>query len=124
MQPDRKTRGARERPADLEAAMARFWRENLPDHIVRVKALEDAIAALGADRLSPTVRAEALAAAHTLRGSAPIFGFARAGEIASQLEDALAGETSLAKRRVPELKRLVLELRADLEAAPGVDGAQ
>ena len=77
---------------DLARGLTQVWHQSMPSVLARVRTLEDAVAALIAGQLTAEMRNAALGAAHALRGSAGTFGFARASEIASELETAL-GDT-------------------------------
>jgi HPt (histidine-containing phosphotransfer) domain-containing protein len=102
---------------DLARGLTQIWHRHRSSVLARVQTLENGVAALIADQLTAEMRDTALGAAHALHGTAGTFGFARASEIARQLETALA-DTERRLPAIPELRRIVRELRAELEGEP------
>jgi len=100
-------------PDDDAVALAEIWEEHRPGTLARVAVLERAAAALEGGALDETLRIEARREAHTLVGSAAIFGFADAAAIARVLE--LRYDVMPAPRDAGELGHLAVELRAALE---------
>jgi HPt (histidine-containing phosphotransfer) domain-containing protein len=73
----------------------------------RVETISAALDALARDELGPEQRAEAERAAHMIAGAGGTFGFARATELARELEHRLALK---AEPRPPDAVRLVILL--------------
>jgi len=100
-------------PDDDAVALAEIWAEHRAGTLARVAVLERAAAALEEGALDDAMRVEARREAHTLVGSAAIFGFDAAAAIARVLE--LRYEVMPASRDAAELGHLALDLRAALE---------
>jgi len=100
-------------PDDDAAALAAIWAEHRAGTLGRVVVLERAAAALEGGALDDALRIEARREAHTLVGSAAIFGFTDAAAIARVLE--LRYDVMPAPRDAGELAHLAAELRAALE---------
>lgn len=100
-------------PDDDAAALAEIWAEHRSGTLDRVTVLERAAAALAAGGLDDALRDQAHREAHTLVGSAAIFGFTDAAAIARVLE--LRYDVMPPSRDAGELTHLAVELRAALE---------
>ena len=103
-------------PADDAAALAEIWAEHRATTLERVAVLDRASAALGAGTLDDPLRTEACREAHTLVGSAAMFGFHAAADIARVLEGRY--DAGPASGEAPELSRLARELRIALDRTP------
>src|SRR5690242_2518838 len=89
--------------ADVAEEMAALWAAHRENSFKRLKVLDDAAAALASESLDDELRRQARTEAHKLRGSAGTYGFARASELAGELEDLFAGEDPIPLERVPGL---------------------
>jgi HPt (histidine-containing phosphotransfer) domain-containing protein len=78
----------------------------------RIGVIEQALTALGEDCLGAELRGDAERAAHMLAGSVGMFGFLDAGDIARELESALAQATA---DRANELLALLGNLREGIQ---------
>lgn len=78
----------------------------------RIGVVEQALLALGEDRLDTELRGAAERAAHMLAGSVGMFGFLDAGDAARKLESALAHATT---DRTSELYVLLDRLREGIK---------
>jgi DNA-binding response OmpR family regulator len=107
---------------DMSQALAEVWSEHRDDAFERLEVLEEAVAKVAGGALAPEEHDAARRAAHKLRGSLGMFGYARAGEIAGELEDIFEAGIQAAGG-APRLAALVLELRDRLEADPSSDPA-
>jgi hypothetical protein len=101
--------GAREQ---VLAAAEAIWQRVRGTELDRVAVLESAVAALLRGRLDEDDRALAEREAHKIAGSAGTFGYARASEIARELESILA-----ARRTDRDAAMLAGGLVKDLDAA-------
>lgn len=99
----------------VQGALAELWEHQRAEALARVAVLEDAVAAIVVGQLTDDERKDALTAAHKLHGSAGIYGFHRASELAAQLEDLLASEGAVPAGSTPQLASTVLALRTQLE---------
>ncbi|GAC1702751.1 MAG: hypothetical protein NVS9B6_19300 [Candidatus Limnocylindrales bacterium] len=100
-------------PEDDAAALAAIWAEHRTGTLDRVTVLDRAAAALEEGGLDDALRLDARREAHTLLGSAAIFGLDDAATIARVLE--LRYETMPPSRDAGELRHLAVALRAALE---------
>jgi diguanylate cyclase (GGDEF)-like protein len=101
--------GAREQ---VLAAAEAIWQRVRRTELDRVAVIESAVAALLTGRLDDDERARAEREAHKIAGSAGTFGYARASEIARELESILA-----ARRTDRDAAMLAGDLVKDLDAA-------
>jgi HPt (histidine-containing phosphotransfer) domain-containing protein len=115
--------GSRE-PAQegLDAAMAVLRERAMARNLQRVEAVAGALERLHEGSLDDESRLRARTAAHSVAGSAGTFGFARATELARQLEALLeerggGDDQARAQRGLDDLE----ELRAALAAPMAVD---
>jgi diguanylate cyclase (GGDEF)-like protein len=102
----------------IEAALADLWLANREEALARAALIEDAAAALATGGLDEETRVAARSAAHKLRGSVGMYGFARAGELAGEAEDLLAAPGRIAPELTPRLSALALAIATELEGAP------
>lgn len=100
-------------PDDDATALAEIWAEHRATTFDRVTVLDRAAAALQEGDLDDGLRLQARREAHTLVGSAAMFGFDDAAAIARTLEDHYGGRPTLVD--AGELVRLAIHLRAALE---------
>ncbi len=102
-------------PADTLGAI---WARNRAVVLARLDAIDRA----AAGEVDQETRAEAVRAAHQLAGTVGTFGFARATEVARELESRLAAPGKVA----PELRTLAQGLRQELlgDACVGGSGAE
>jgi chemotaxis protein histidine kinase CheA len=89
-------------------ALRSVWERQRERVDERIGVIEQALTALGEDRLQARLRADAERAAHMLAGSVGMFGFIDAGDAARELESELARATV---DRTSELSALLLRLR-------------
>jgi chemotaxis protein histidine kinase CheA len=75
-------------------ALRSVWERQHTRVFERVALVEQALTALGEDRLDPELRGDAQRAAHMLAGSIGMFGFLDAGDAARELESQLAHATA------------------------------
>lgn len=94
--------------------METIWEQNRPTMLERVAVLERAADRATAGALTPDLEAEARTAAHQLAGSVGTFGYARASELARELERRIETGT------VAGAGSLVAELRGALATPPFV----
>lgn len=71
---------------DVQAAIARLWRESRPLVLKRAGALEQTAAALAAGPVPPARVEAARVSAHKLAGSLGSFGLAAGSELAAAIE--------------------------------------
>lgn len=100
---------------DVQAAIARWWRQSRPVVLERIGDLEETAGALAEGRASPARVEQARAEAHKLAGSLGTFGLPRGSEIARELEQ----ELERGGRNPELLADLLAQLRAVVEASDG-----
>lgn len=96
---------------DTGDILRRVWERRRDDVLARVDVIDAALA----DGADAGARDAGRGQAHMLAGSAGTFGFARASELARDLEHALEGDGAL---DVAALRPLAMELRTILEGEP------
>lgn len=97
---------------DTREILRRVWDRRRLDVLARVDVIDAALA----DGADAGAREAGRAQAHMLAGSAGTFGFARASELARDLEHALEGDG--APVDAPALRPVAAELRTILEGEP------
>jgi hypothetical protein len=105
-------------PVEAAAALSAIWVRHRGEIMLAVDALAAAVADGLAGQLDDSQRERASGHAHRLAGSAGTFGFAAAGEIAAELEQALSGRFAPPPGACPALAELVAALRRELDGAP------
>jgi HPt (histidine-containing phosphotransfer) domain-containing protein len=93
-------------------ALGSVWEHQQSRVRARIEAIERAVAALGEDRLSADLRADAVRVAHMLAGSIGMFGFIDASEAARELESELVRATPDC---APMLSALLTRLRGGIQ---------
>lgn len=90
--------------------MEAIWERHRPTMLARVAVLERATVRASAGALKPALAEEACTAAHQLAGSVGTFGYARASELARELEKRLrAGDAAGAEPLVSDLREALLQ---------------
>ena len=106
------TRAELEHAAWTVDALRSVWEHQHERVSERIGVVEQALAALGEDRLDGELRGEAERAAHMLAGSVGMFGFLDASDAARELESELLHATP---DRMPVLSALVGRLREGIQ---------
>jgi HPt (histidine-containing phosphotransfer) domain-containing protein len=96
---------------EIDTLLSELWQRHLPILLERLDILDRAAAAATAGPLAEPSRQEALTIAHKLSGNLGMFGYKRAGNIASQMEYILRAPTPEGLGR---LSALASELRSVL----------
>lgn len=104
-----------EPPAAVAVVIDRMWVRFLPAFRERVRLLDAAAQAAGADRLGDDLRRQALGAAHKLAGSLGTFGLERGTELARTLETRYA-EGRLQPSDAAALAEAASEIRSMIES--------
>jgi HPt (histidine-containing phosphotransfer) domain-containing protein len=104
-------------PADpaISKALDAMWARHRAQILERVAVLEAAANALVANRLTATDRATAHSAAHKLAGTLGMFNLMRGTELARELEQTYAQQTSPPAALGKHLATLAAELRTMIE---------
>lgn len=113
--------GPTEAAAGLSAAIHAVWTRHRDEVLARVEVVEEAVAGVLAGSLDEKLRTHAVREAHKLAGSLGTFGFARASELARDIESVLQADGSL-RSEGPRLAELILSLRQQLEKEGPSDG--
>ncbi len=99
----------------IAEVLEKMWARYLPDILERVRALQQASAALTSGTLSPTACKAAESAAHKLAGTLGTFALPRGTELARELEQAFADEDGPDAASAPRIASVVSELRNMVE---------
>ena len=103
--------------ASVAELLSAIWNGHRGHVQERVEAISTALDALAHDALGPEQRAAAEQAAHMIAGTGGTFGFARATELARELEHGLAHGAELRPADAARLVILLDGLRAELGRA-------
>ena len=106
--------GAEPEAEVVRARMRVIWTRARPALLERLDAVDLAVTALAQGKLSDDVRAAAEHAAHRIAGTAGTFGFPRASQIATGLEDAFRDHEDDGHLQ-ERAKSAALALRRELE---------
>ncbi|GAB1544482.1 hypothetical protein NUACC21_71580 [Scytonema sp. NUACC21] len=101
-----------------ESRLKAIWEQHIEKYSLRVKTIEQAVAALKTGTLSETSQQAALREAHTLAGSLGSFGFTEATCICHEIEQTLKTLGTPKQVEVNHLSRLVQKLRQELSQSP------
>jgi diguanylate cyclase (GGDEF)-like protein len=106
---------------ELSAAIAALWARQRGEMLRRVELVDNAVVALGQDRLAGPQLQDGIGAAHKIAGAAGSFGFSAASEHARTIELALKAEPT--SEDAPRLAELVARIRADFSNEPAAGAA-
>jgi chemotaxis protein histidine kinase CheA len=106
------TRPATQAELEHAAALRSVWERQHDRVSERIGVVEQALVALGEDRLDGELRGNAERAAHILAGSVGMFGFLDASDAARELESELPHATP---DRTPLLSALLERLREGIQ---------
>lgn len=98
--------------------LVEIWRTDRARTLARVDALDRAAVALARGELDAELRRLARVEAHTLAGTAAIFGLADASRLARECERLLDDAVPLAAADAARLRSLARDLRQALERDP------
>ena len=93
---------------EIDALLAELWKRHLPTLLERLDTLDQIAAAAANGLLAEALREEGQSIAHKLAGNLGMFGYKRAGEIASEMEHLLKAPCS---EDLTRLSGLAFELR-------------
>ncbi|KYC41846.1 transcriptional regulator [Scytonema hofmannii PCC 7110] len=102
----------------IESRLKAIWEKHQEKYCLRVKTIEQAVAALKTDTLSEVSQQAALREAHTLAGSLGSFGFTEATHICREIEQTLKTLETPTQAEVKHLSRLVQKLWQELSQSP------
>ncbi len=101
--------------AAIDQAMNALWLKFLPQMQERLAILDAANRAIGEDKLSEDMRAEANAAAHKLAGVLGTFGLTKGTVLAREAEVMYAGDIGTDRHAVEHLEGIAHQLRSMIE---------
>ncbi|MBR8833404.1 MAG: response regulator [Stigonema ocellatum SAG 48.90 = DSM 106950] len=102
------------------AALGGVWNRFQGKISQQVSVLEQAATDALQDALSQELHTQAEQQAHTLAGSLGTFGFSKGSQLARKIEHLLQTGKSVEKKEGKHLRKLVLELREEIEQSPKV----
>lgn len=108
-----------ERKLDL----ASLWQAISPAYLQRVETMANSLQGLQTGPISPAIRQQALAEAHTLAGSLGSFGFRSATALCRELESILSANADLSAAHVHRLETVVTQIQQTLEQGLGETSA-
>ncbi len=111
------TNGKAQVEEKTRAAIAEVWQRFQPRVSKQITVLEQAIAALNTQTLTPELHQQAMQEAHTLAGSLGTFGFERASQLARMIEQHLQENDHLPTNQIPQLQQTVTTLRQQIEGS-------
>jgi diguanylate cyclase (GGDEF)-like protein len=103
---------SRSKAKDLAEPLELVWRRHRAEALAHLSLIEEALAALATLQLDEELHTRAKRAAHMLAGSVGTFGFARASEVARELEQELE---KAVPARLPTMSWLTAILRRELD---------
>ena len=105
-------------PQQTLAAIRGVWEKSQARIDQQMTVLEQAVAALDQQTLSPDLRQQAIQEAHTLGGSLGMFGFANGSDLARSIERLLTENSLLDSEQVNTVRELVIQLRQLIQLSP------